>query len=308
MTKVSKQKPEAEFCQHPSASRMANQVPCEPKYLLQKCMWRPKQKSLAKAAGVATPKPRLTREEKGKMSVCSNNAADHEVTTAIIPSPNSRAAIPCASLVFTSEATIPQHTHWVHGRKARAKMLPKANPLRSDIADKAPQRAPLPSSSSAKLTSVGEARTKALCSANPFCRGKKNGTSSYLHSQRVSTRDYSGSDGPDLREFLANKRKLESFRTAFPCCQQRGCQLVTVHSAHCRLRPIIATSPYRQSVFDRLTAHAPIKYRKRGISRDPTSASVNMTGRGRELRRGRQTSDDTPTAFLLYTSPSPRDS
>ena len=37
-TKVSKQKPEAEFCQHPSASRMASQVPCEPKHTLPKQM------------------------------------------------------------------------------------------------------------------------------------------------------------------------------------------------------------------------------------------------------------------------------
>jgi len=85
MTKVSEQKPEAEFCQHLSAAHEVNQVPCEPKYPLPKRMWRPKQRSLAEASGVATPKLRLSREEKGKMPVCSNNAADHEVTTAIIP-------------------------------------------------------------------------------------------------------------------------------------------------------------------------------------------------------------------------------
>ena len=38
--------PEAEFCQHPSASRVAGQVPCEPKSPLLKQMWRPKQKAL----------------------------------------------------------------------------------------------------------------------------------------------------------------------------------------------------------------------------------------------------------------------
>jgi len=187
------------------------------------------------------------------MPVCSNNAANHKVKTAIIPSP--RAAMPCASFVHMSEATVPQRTHRVHGR---------------------------------------EARTKALFSANPFCRDKRNGTSSYVHSKRVSTRDHSGSDRPDLREFLANKRKLESFRTTSPCCQQSGCQLVTVHSAQCRLRPILATPPCRQSVFDRLSVRVLIKHCKRSILRDPASASVNMTGRGRELRRGSQTSDDTP--------------
>ena len=35
MTKVSKHEPEVEFCQHPSTLRVANQVPCEPKYLCQ---------------------------------------------------------------------------------------------------------------------------------------------------------------------------------------------------------------------------------------------------------------------------------
>ena len=72
------------------------------------------------------------------MHVCSNNAAGHKVKTVIIPSPNSKAAMPCASLVFISEATVPQHTHWVHGHEAKAKVLSKANPLRGGIAGKAP--------------------------------------------------------------------------------------------------------------------------------------------------------------------------
>ena len=151
MTKVSKREPEAEFCQHPSASRVANQVPYEPKYPLPKRMWRPKQKYLAEASGVATPKPRLSREEKGKMPVCSNNAASREVTTAIIPSPSSTATTPCARLVLMSEATVPQRTRRVYNREARAKVPSKANCLRSSIAGKAPQRAPPSSSSSAKL-------------------------------------------------------------------------------------------------------------------------------------------------------------
>ena len=260
-TKVSEQKPEAEFCQHPSALRVADQVPCEPKYPLPKRMWRPKQKSLVEASGIATPKPRLSHKEKGKMPVSSNNAASREVTTAIIPSPDSRVATPCASLIHMSEATIPQRTHRVHDRETRAEVL---------------------------------------FSANPFCRDKRNGTSSYKRPKRASTRDCSGSNGPDLRELLANKRKSESFRTTPPYCQQKGCQLVTVHSARCRLRPIIATSPCRRSVFDRLSVHVPMKHRKRSISRDLPSASVNMTGKGRELRMDRQASDDTP-----YSSPDP---
>ena len=152
MTKVSKQEPEAEFCQHPSASRVANQVPCEPKSPLPRRIWRPKQKSPTEASGVATPKPRLSRKEKGKRPVCSSNAADHEVTTAIIPSPNSRAATPCVSLVHMNKATVPQRTHQVH-------------PLCSSIAGKAPQRAPFSSASSTKLAPDGEARTEALFSA-----------------------------------------------------------------------------------------------------------------------------------------------
>ena len=70
--KVSEQKSEAKFCQHPSASRVARQVPCEPKSPLSKQMWRPKQKALGKASGVATPEVRLSREEKGNMPACCN--------------------------------------------------------------------------------------------------------------------------------------------------------------------------------------------------------------------------------------------
>ena len=103
-----------------------------------------------------------------------------------------------------------------------------------------------------------------------------------------------------MREFLTSKRKSESFQTSPSCCQQVGCQLVTVHSVHCRLRPIPATPPGRRSVFDRMLVQAPVKHRKRSISRDLPSASVNMIERGRELHRGRRASHDTP-----YSSPDP---
>ena len=210
MTKVSKQEPEAEFCQHPSASRVANQVSCEPKY--------PLQKSPAEASGVVMPKSRLSREEKGKMPICSSNTANRKVTTAIIPSPNSRAATPCAGLVLMSEATVPRRTRRVHDSEARGKVLPKANRLRSSIAGKAPQRASLSSSSGAKLALCGEARTEALFSANPLCGDKRSRTSSYARSKSASGLDGLGPTGSDLREFLTNKRKSESFRTT-PCCQ-----------------------------------------------------------------------------------------
>jgi len=87
MAKASEQKPEAEFCRHPSASRVAGQVPCEPMSPLSKQMWRPKQSALYKASGVAAPQVRLSREEKSKMPACSNKAASREVTTATILRP-----------------------------------------------------------------------------------------------------------------------------------------------------------------------------------------------------------------------------
>ena len=100
-----------------------------------------------------------------------------------------------------------------------------------------------------------------------------------------------------MREFLTSKRKSESFQTFPSCCQQVGCQLVTFHSVHCRLGPIPATPPGRRLVFDRLSVQAPVKHHKRSVSRDLLSVFVNMTERGRELRRGRQASHDTPYSF-----------
>ena len=44
MAKTSEQKPGSEFCRHPSASRVASQVSCEPMLPLSKQMWRPKRR------------------------------------------------------------------------------------------------------------------------------------------------------------------------------------------------------------------------------------------------------------------------
>ena len=99
-------------------------------------MWRPKQKALYKASGVATPQVHLSCEEKGKMPACSNEAAGREVTTATIPSSNSRVVTPRASLILMSKATVPQGTHEVLSR---------------EVGTKAPQRASFPSPSSIKL-------------------------------------------------------------------------------------------------------------------------------------------------------------
>jgi len=84
-------------------------------------MWRPKQKALYKAPGIAAPQVRLSCEEKGKMPACSNKVDSCEVTAATIPSPNFRAVTPRASLILMSEATIPQGTHHVHTREAGTK-------------------------------------------------------------------------------------------------------------------------------------------------------------------------------------------
>ena len=69
---------------------------------------------------------------------------------------------------------------------------------------------------------------------------------------------------------------------------------MTVHSVHCRLGPVPATLPARQSVFDRI--RAPVKPHKKNKVRnlpDLLSASVNMIGRGRETLRGRRGRRDT---------------
>ena len=145
MAKVSKQKSEAESCQHHPASRVANLVPCEPKSPLSKQMWRPKQKALYEASDVTTPQVRLSCEEKGKIPACSSETANREVTTATIPSPNSRTVTPRASLVLMSKATdtVPQGMHDVHS---------------GEVGTKAPQCASFPNSSSTKLALRSEAK------------------------------------------------------------------------------------------------------------------------------------------------------
>ena len=108
-------------------------------------MWRPKQKALYEASSVATPQVRLSREEKGKMPACFVETVSHEVTTTTMPSPNSGAVTPRASLVLMSEATdiVPQGTHDVCSREAGSK---------------ASQYASFPSSSSTKLVLRSEAK------------------------------------------------------------------------------------------------------------------------------------------------------
>ena len=194
MAKISDQK--SDSSQLLSASRVASQVPCEPKSSFPKQMWRTNQKALYEALGITTPQVHFSREEKGKMPVCFVETVSRKVTTTTIPSSNSEAVTPRASLVLMREATdgvastVPQGTHEVRSceagtkapqcaslpsssiklalrsqakglplsadsgayaasapkgifkafsRKFRAKTLSRANHLRSNIADKAPQ-------------------------------------------------------------------------------------------------------------------------------------------------------------------------
>ena len=117
MAKVSEKKSEAESFQLLSASCVASQVPCEPKSSFPKQMWRPKQKALYEASGVATPQVHLSHKEKGKMSAYFVETISREVTTAIIPSPNYGAVTPRASLATDGAAsTVPQCTREVPGR------------------------------------------------------------------------------------------------------------------------------------------------------------------------------------------------
>jgi len=152
MAEVSDQKPNADSSQLFSASRVASQVPCEPKSPLPKKMWRQKQKALYEALGAATPQDRLSREDKDKISACFVETISREAKTPTTPSPNSGTITPRANLILMSEATdgvsntapVPQDTSGVPSRKARTKAPSGANLLRSKVADKAPQRASPP--------------------------------------------------------------------------------------------------------------------------------------------------------------------
>jgi len=133
-------------------------------------MWRPKQKALYEALGVATPQVRLSREAKGKMPACFVETISREDKKSTIFSPNSGAVTPRANLVLMSEAPddvtniapVPQRTRRVPSCQARAKALPSANHLRSKVANKAPQRASLPGSSIAKFALRGGAEGLSL--------------------------------------------------------------------------------------------------------------------------------------------------
>ena len=168
----------------------------------------------------------------------------------------------------------------------------RANHLRSNIADKAPQRASLPSSSSTKLAlrsgakgsslSVDsgaygasapkdipnvlsrEVRAKALFSANYLCGDKKNRASSYAQSKRASALNRLGRPGLTC-EILDKQTEVRVFPN-FSLLLLTSGMSVGDRPVHCRLGPISANPPDRRSIFDRLSERDPVKHRKRSIS------------------------------------------
>jgi len=147
-----------------------------------------------------------------------------EARAATLPSPNLGAVTPRANLVLTSEATdglastalVPQGMRGVPSRQVGTKAPSSANHLRNKVANKAPQCASLPSSSSVKFalcsrakgSSLGadsdayaasapkgtpkvfsrEARTKALSSANHLYGDQKNEASSCVSLSKLASK------------------------------------------------------------------------------------------------------------------------
>jgi len=203
----------------------------------------------------------------------------HEAKLVSLPSLNLGAVTPNANLALTSEVTdgvantapVPKSTNRVLSRKAGTEALGSASYLRYKVKNKAPQRAKtevtmtsLPKFSSAKFEPCGRATrlispsefniTDKLISKSPKNRSLKVRGLQPEQPLQISKQDRVRLVNTDLREFLTNKRKLELLHTSPSCCEQVGCQLVTIHSVHCRLGLMPATLPVRQSMFDRLSA------------------------------------------------------
>ena len=90
-----------------SASRKASQVPCEPKTLLPKQMWRPKHKAPCAASGEAPAQLRLSREDKGKMPIKFGSIANisREAKLVSLSLPNLEALAPNANLIKTGKVS-----------------------------------------------------------------------------------------------------------------------------------------------------------------------------------------------------------
>ena len=244
-------------------------------------MWRAKQKAPCVASGEVSKQLRLSREDNDKMPIQFGTITN--------------ISLEAKSVALTSPAL---------SRGARTKALFSDSYLRCKVQNKAPQRAKRevaltspPKSSEAKLAPHRGATRLSLPSKvnivddkviikSPKAKSFKARGLQLEPSRPVSKQDRVSLANTDLREFLTNKQKLELLHTSPSCCEQVGCQLITVHSVHCRLGPMHATLLVRPSVFDRLSVQAPIKQRE--ILPDLPFASVNMIGRGREPLRSRQ--------------------
>ena len=124
----------------------------------------------------------------------------------------------------------------VLSREARTKALSSVNCLCGDEKNEAPSRASLPRPADAKSV-PHKAMSKKVMSKSP--------EQINAPFARVSALSRLSSIKSDLREFLTNKRMLELLQTSLSCCEQVGCQLVMVHSVHCRL---IGTEPALKKV------------------------------------------------------------
>jgi len=133
-------------------------------------------------------------------------------------------------------ALAPKGATRILSREARTKALRSFNRLCDNPKDEASSRASLPMPSGPKSAHVNRAISIKVISKSPEQISAR--------SARVSAAN------PDLREFLTNKQLLH---TSPSCCEQVGCQLVMVHSVYCRLGPVPATLPNRQSIFNRLS-------------------------------------------------------
>ena len=163
---------------------------------------------------------------------------------------------------------VPNGTNPALSHGARIEALFSASYLRRKVQNKAPQRAKHevavtspPKSSEAKL--VPHRRATRLTSPSgvniaddkvifksPKARNFKARGFQPEPSRPLSKQDHVSLANTDLREFLTNKGKLELLYTSPSCCEQVACQLITVHSVHCRLGPMPATLLVRPSVFD----------------------------------------------------------
>ena len=197
-----------------------------------------------------------------------------------LTSHNSRALIPSANSVpmggvkgvslsadsIANATLVPKCTIKVLSREAGTGALCSAKYLRSKAKSKAPLFAKgevtmtlLPKSSGVKfalqggatsITSPSEVNTTdKVISKSPVVKNRSLNAripqpkQPSTRSPQVTVQDRVSWVDTDLREFLTNKRKLELLHTSLSCCEQVGCQLVTVHSVHCRLGPVPTTLP-----------------------------------------------------------------